>query len=1100
VSRTYSGFTIIILFSVFILCGISTIFYLNFNINTKKSISSLSVYFQCVESDPIIIEEKVTSKLEALFALINGVSEINSSSGPDYGNINLIIDKKANIDLIKYEVCTLIRQIWPEMPTGFSYPVVNSIQNTGESQRPILTFNINASISPSTIQQYTNDHIKPLLSQIPGVSKIEILGAPPLEWIIQYDTDLSEMLGITRNEIQHAISINLKKESLGIGLEPNYDSVTIINKNQNSTSESRNLLFKNHHSIEVSESNQEEGNSSIINCASNYPVIINTNITEANEILNIPIKKIGDKIIYLHEIATINHVEGESSRNYRINGKNTINILIYAENGKNSLIIGKKLKKAINELRNKIPSGYELLISDDSTEYIFDELLNIGLRSILSLVFLLLFILIVSKQLKYIFLIIIMMFGNLCIALFFYYIFNLQLNLIALAGITVSLGLMTDNIIIMSQHILTHNNKRVFLAILAGTLSIVAPLATILFLKEQVKNNLQDFAYIIIINEFVSLLTAFFVIPAIMDKLKLEKFKSLSNQILIFNPSKFQKKYSRHKLHNIVQFKHIYERILLFLQKEKIILILALILCFGLPTFILPDKLDGNKWFNKAYNFSIGNEWFKANARPLIDRLLGGTLRLFEKNVYNGSYIRNPEETSLFVSASMPYGSRLAHSNELALKMESFLKQFREIKLFQTNITSKDATFSIYFKKEYQRSSFPYMLKNFIIKKTNDLGIAEWSVNGFGEGFSNQMNETTGTYTIKLLGYNYEQLSSIAERVKDSLILNPRLKQVFILPKPKLLKPDNVEFYAQFNNHKLSESNVSPSGLFELMKDKSQFQPLLSSSLDSKGLLIRLIPRNLNTTELWSFMHNPLIQDSLVYKLYLLSSINKGTMTPSINKIDQQYQIYLQFDYIGPVQQANEFIEQTIKSIKPYLSLGFSILSDYKESDRSKQNLNEYWLLPLLIIIIFFICSILFESLLQPLAVIFTIPVSYIGIFLTFYLFEINFDQGGFAAMVILTGLTVNSAIYILNDYNNLCKQYSGRNINFHTLYFKALNSKIIPIFLTIIATCFGFVPFLIGEKESFWYALASGTIGGLTFSLIGIIFYLPLFLKRKRY
>ena len=68
------------------------------------------------------------------------------------------------------------------------------------------------------------------------------------------------------------------------------------------------------------------------------------------------------------------------------------------------------------------------------------------------------------------------------------------------------------------------------------------------------------------------------------------------------------------------------------------------------------------------------------------------------------------------------------------------------------------------------------------------------------------------------------------------------------------------------------------------------------------------------------------------------------------------------------------------------------------------------------------------------------------------------------------------------------------------TVYMKAWNAKVIPIFLTVVSTILGFVPFMIGsEKEAFWFPLAAGTIGGLVMSLVGILVYLPVFsLSRK--
>ena len=59
---------------------------------------------------------------------------------------------------------------------------------------------------------------------------------------------------------------------------------------------------------------------------------------------------------------------------------------------------------------------------------------------------------------------------------------------------------------------------------------------------------------------------------------------------------------------------------------------------------------------------------------------------------------------------------------------------------------------------------------------------------------------------------------------------------------------------------------------------------------------------------------------------------------------------------------------------------------------------------------------------------------------------------------------------------------------------------RIVSILLSIVSTILGFIPFLSQvEKESCWYPLSVGVVGGLIFSLIGIVFYLPIFvLKRK--
>lgn len=92
------------------------------------------------------------------------------------------------------------------------------------------------------------------------------------------------------------------------------------------------------------------------------------------------------------------------------------------------------------------------------------------------------------------------------------------------------------------------------------------------------------------------------------------------------------------------------------------------------------------------------------------------------------------------------------------------------------------------------------------------------------------------------------------------------------------------------------------------------------------------------------------------------------------------------------------------------------------------------------------------------------IPVSYIGVFLTFYWFKLNFDQGGFASFVLLCGITVNASIYILNEYNSVRKRFP--RLSPLRAYVKAWNTKVIPIFLTVTSTILGFVPFMVGMEK----------------------------------
>ena len=517
---------------------------------------------------------------------------------------------------------------------------------------------------------------------------------------------------------------------------------------------------------------------------------------------------------------------------------------------------------------------------------------------------------------------------------------------------------------------------------------------------------------------------------------------------------------------------------------------------------MLPEKWEGDSWYNNTYNKTFGSEWYKENGKPWVDKIVGGALRLFTEKVIEGSYFKNPEETSLYITASMPHGTTLEQANTLMAGMEGYLKQFPEIKLFQTNVSARNSSITVYFQKETQQSGFPYQLKLQVIRKAIELGGADWGVFGFGDGFSNSVQESTGNYSIQLFGYNYNQLVVLAGKLKKNLMENPRIKEVYVVSERSWFKPDNTEFVATMDKQKTIMQNTTPNNIYAAMQRMSLEQAAFASVNTLRGVEnIRLQQDREGQMDMWQVKRLPLTPDSSILKFNALSSIDKETTTPIICKENQQYRLYLQFDYIGTDKFARKYIERTVNDFKPYIPVGYIVKTDSDRYWWGQQNKKQYWLLGLIVVMIFFICAILFESLIQPLAVILTIPVGFIGIFLTFYLFKLNFDQGGFAAMVMLCGITVNAAIYIINDYNHLRREYAGRKVSNMRLYFKAFNYKIIPILLTVVSTVLGFLPFLIGEKQAFWFSLAAGTIGGLLFSLVGIFFYLPLFLKiRKSY
>jgi multidrug efflux pump subunit AcrB len=306
-------------------------------------------------------------------------------------------------------------------------------------------------------------------------------------------------------------------------------------------------------------------------------------------------------------------------------------------------------------------------------------------------------------------------------------------------------------------------------------------------------------------------------------------------------------------------------------------------------------------------------------------------------------------------------------------------------------------------------------------------------------------------------------------------------------------KDDYQEFSFDLNYERLAQSDIQPYQLFASLHTVFG-RDMETGQLPSDYGLERIVLHSLQSQEydVWSLEHIPGVIADKEYKLNTLAAIQKTQAPQNIVKENQQYKLCIQYDYVGAYEQGNKMLDSNIEEFKADLPMGYTVIKEGYNWSWGKDNKKQYLLLLLIFVIIYFMCSILFNSLRQPLSVIFVIPVAFIGIFLTFSWFKLNFDQGGFASFVLSCGLSVNANIYILNEYNNIRRRWTIAPLR---AYIKAWSAKMSPVFLTIISTVLGFIPFMIGEKEAFWFPLAAGTIGGLTMSLVGTFLFLPLFM-----
>ncbi len=1042
-----SSFQFIITFVLLIALGLAISPLLKLKLMPNRNMPSVSISYSYRGAIALVVDSEVTSKLEGLFSGLSGLQKLSSRTGDGNGRVTLKMDKHADMDAVRFEVSTLIRQIYPELPKGASYPRVrvSGIENEERAEQ-LFVLTMNGPGNRWEVGQVAEENVKEKLALIDGVHAVNIGGYSLLQWNLEYDINQLKALGLMPDKVTQAINGYFRSSSLG----------TVTETMHNGLCYKVPLLFKG----------------------------LDNKLPDWDKIQI----QMGERLFRLTQLVKIYRSESKPSGFYRINGLNTITIRISAAPYANHLKTGSRIKKELEQLKEKLPEGYTIDISYDGTIFLKEEISKIVLRIGLSLFVLLLFVWFVSRSKRYLLVIFISMLANIIIAFIFYHLFGVEIHIYSLAGITISLGIIIDNTIVMTDHLRIGKGISVFRGILAATLTTFGALVVVFFLEEKQQLMMIDFVYVIIINLGVSLLISLFFIPALLNRFPLPRPAERRTYRMKKRLVKWYRGY-RFSYTKVARFR----RAFVWLG----------ILGFGVPVFLLPNSIQGEEWYIKTYNATIGSRIYNEHIRKIADYALGGSLRLFIKETKHAHGDQSARRTTINVSADMYEGTTLEKTNEIIRRVENFLTQYEEIEQFQTNIYGAGSSnIKIFFTPEQEFTSFPHSLKSELESLATEMGVGDWKITGVGRGFDNSLNEGRRNARVTFYGYNLEQLKDYAETFKDYLLDIQRVEANSIFVNGRATRDNKVhrEHIVTLDQNKLTGAGVSKGRVLrELRKTSANEYNVIDLLNEGNREKVVLKGNRPVIPDYWQFGNQALeVGKEKMARMGYFGKLKKERVTDLINKENMEYTMVVEFNFIGSYGQKEYLIGRVIKKMQDELPIGFRLEQQIFYGGRwskDTKNNNYIWVILLVLVIIFGICAVVFESLKQPLLVLAMIPLSFVGVFLTFYLFNIQFGQGGYAALLLLSGLTVNSALYLINDLNHIRKQKPL--LSSDRQYTKALRQKIVPILLTIFSTVLGLVPFLIhGNKEPFWYSLAIGTMGGLVFSLIAIFVYLPLFVK----
>ena len=1018
---------------------------------------SLSIYYDWDGVSAEVIELEVTTPLEAMASSIDGVTGVFSRTSKGYGWIEIDLKKESNIDAVRFELASLVRTIFPKLPKGVGRPRVYVGSQSNNNHPLLMTFVVNGEESSQILHQLAEKYFSAELGKIDQIEKVEVVGSNPMEWQVIYDPIILEQIEVTVDDIQDALRLYFQKKTLGR---------FSIEESSNSSYSSFSFLGSG---MLLSEISWDE----------------------------IPIKKLDRYWIRLGKIAKVIIKESEPRRYFRINGLNTVYVNLYSVKGTNQITLGNKIRTMVEQLCSQMPSNVSFELEYDASRQLELERNRILKRSGFALLILLIFVFIVSRDIRYLFVVIVSIGINLFIAVIGYVYLDIQIHIYSLAGITVSLGIMIDNTIVMVDHYKYGGKEKIFLAIFAATLTTLGALSIVFLLKPSQRLLLTDFSMVMVVNLVVSLLVAFLFIPSFLDKVPLRQSHTLE-----------KKKHLR----RVILFNKFYRKYIIWGCHHRSWVIIMAIFIFGVPFFLLPSSIGSNTrnmssfpkeeqqrvWYERLYNYSIGSQIFQMNILPFLNRYMGGTVYRFSKYYEHHIDSQKDHRVILHMRLSMPDGATLERMNAVVMKLENLLVGYNQIERFIATVYSaNESEVEIHFKDAYRYGRFPFILKERLIQFAEENGSVDSRISGVGkQDYNNVIREVNINQFVVIKGYSYPLLMKLANQVKALLKKQRRVKEVIISSGTNYVDKKRFEYVARLNTESITLAQGTVYKFYNRLKtigeERRRIFPVGPKNFRYP---LTIISSNNTPISVWNLKQQRCKEEKNGFlRIDNVANMEKQLISGSIDKENQEYYITVGYEFNGNIHLARKIRENYCQEIERILPIGFSILDQKNLCYWDAKDQKQYMLLGIVLLIIFFVCAILLESLIQPWAIILMIPLSFVGIFGIFTITEFPFNQGGYASMILLSGITVNSGLYIIYGYNYYCIEGKKKGLNG---YLYAFQKKIIPIALTVLSTIMGLIPFLFDHEEvGFWFDLALGTIGGLLFSFLVIVVWLPVFLN----
>jgi HAE1 family hydrophobic/amphiphilic exporter-1 len=995
---------------------------------------SLTVQTDFPDTAPQEVENLVTRPVEEEVGVLRGLQTIHSVSRPGVSEVTLEFDWDSDMDLQSMEVREkLDRLILPEEAED---PIVLRFD---PSLDPIMRLAFSGPSELTELRNLAEKKLKPEFETVKGVAAAQIKGG--LEEEIQVDVDQERLaaLGIPLDRIRQVVGV----------------------------------------------SNVNLPGGSLRSQDSQYLIRTMNEFDSVEEIADLIIWQEESAAVRLGDVATVYKGAKEREEITRVNGQECVEISIYKEGDANTVAVARALQKRMAEWKEKLPPEHALSTLFDQSHFIQQSIREVRSAAIIGglLAIIVLFLFLRDPRST---LIIATSIPLSVIATFMVmYRMDISLNIMSLGGLTLGIGMLVDNSIVVLESVFRKRRTGLSLApaavegtaevgpaVVASTLTTIAVFLPIVFVEGVAGQLFKDQALTVTVSLLASLLVAVTMIPMLSalggrlrgpvpggvadrDAASSDAADAASSDaagaasMVSENPMAGGPTLagSDRPVMTLGRFSERYDRFLRGAIRRRFI---TLALAFGLFALAL---------------LSIG--WLGSELIPPLS------------------------EGEFHFEVKMPEGTSLAATDRIVRRMEGVAESEAGLERYYSTVGSRLVAggMSLLTKAENLAQL------NLVMSNRTDEEAEAQVVESLRQRFEGIPDLETkfgrpSFFSLKtpvevvLYGEDLEELRSYSLELAQELIAVPGLVDV-----RSSLEAGNPELQVVFDRRRLAELGLDMGVLSETLRNRVQGVVPTRFKEEDRQIDIRIRNQEVNRASAGDVKNLVLPGPEGPIRLQTVAEVKLDRGPAEIHRLQQQRAAVISANLGGRnLGSVVSDIEWAIEAAPPPSGITIELGGQNREMQVSFASLR--FALALAIFLVYLVMAATFESIVHPFIVLFTIPLALVGVVAGLLVTGTAISVIVLIGTIMLVGIVVNNAIVLIDAINRLRRAGAAKE----EAVMQAAHLRLRPILMTTLTTILALLPMALawGEGAELRSPLAVTVASGLLMSTLLTLVVIP--------